>query len=252
VDFGRILPGLLLVLLGVGLFAFWLVLVFISFFSFFFPALHWVFYFALDVLVASLALVGIGVLVMLTGLSGWWSSQAPVPESGWAGGFAWRRAKKDRLRIGERVGELFGLFVSGLVLLFFYENQVQHTGFFTPGFGPTEQALFYGPWFFGAFVSLARVAYGRRNAIRPLDVVQALLTAVAAFWLLSVFPFDFAHLPDLLPKAIRFMFLWVSNDIGALVLVLAGIGSAVSAVYTSVLYLVVRSHLSSGAHAPVY
>jgi hypothetical protein len=241
IDFGRVFPGLLIILVGLCLLALWFVLAVLSFFVYFIPGGHWFFYVALDVGIASLLVMGIGALVALTGVSGWsWRSSEPRSSgTGWVQ----RRVDKDRLRVSERFGELFGIVISLLFLLFFYENQVRNTGFFTSSFGPTEQALFYGSWVFGALVMLARAAYGRRNAMRPLEATQDLLLAFTAFFLLEVFPFSFSHLPDLLPNSIQFMFVWVNNDIGALALTLMGVGSLAAMMYNSVLYVSVRSEL---------
>jgi len=147
------------------------------------------------------------------------------------------------MTIGERAGETFGLFISLLILVFFVENQVRGTGFFTSAFKLPEQVLFYGPWFFGTLVSLARAVYGRRNAIRPLEILQASFWMVAAFWLLSVFPFNFAHFTTLLPNAVQPAFFWATDTVGAIILVLMGIGNLANMVYTSVLYATVRAQL---------
>lgn len=229
---------------GLGLLALWFLLVVLAFFLFFIPVMHWIFYLALDVGIASVILMGCGALIMLSGVSGWgwngWSGEGARP------GMIERRAARDSMKLSERFGEVIGLVISGLVLLFFVENQVLNTGFFTSAFGGTEQFLFYGAWVFGAIVTVIRATYGRRNAVRPLEVLQSIFWTISALWLLSVFPFNFTHLPDLLPSAIHFMFFWVNNQIGALVLLLAAIGGFASALYTSVLYVLVRLELKRG------
>ncbi len=240
VDFGRILPGLVVFLAGAVLLVLWVLLAFFSFFLYFIPELHGGFYFALDVLVASLVLMGSGVLIMITGASGW---RETAVESSRLDGLVERRAEKDRMRIGERLGEVVGVFVSLLILLFFVENQARGTGFFTPAFKLPEQVLFYGPAAFGMLVGLARAVYGRRNAIRPLEIVQAAFLLTAAFWLYSVFPFNFAHFTDLLPGAVRPALFWTTDGVASIVLLLAGIGSLANLVYTSVLYATVRAQL---------
>ena len=254
VDFGRVFPGLMILLIGIGFFALWVVLALVSFFAFFVPPLQGIFTVALGILVASIVLMVAGGLVMMTGISGWGDLGGPWvheerSEGGWFGRVAARRASKDRLRIGERFGELVGVAVTLAVGLFFVYNQLLGTGFFTQAFKAPEELLFYGPWVFGMAVSFSRAAYGRRNALRPVEVVQTLFSAIAAFALLAVFPFNFAHFPDLLPQAVRFMAGWINNDVGALILVLAGIGGLASTAYTSVLYVVVRSQLRHGFFA---
>jgi hypothetical protein len=234
IDFGRLFPGLVILIVGVSLFVLWLLLVFVSFFAFFVPGLGGIFYVALDILVSSIVLMGLGALVMLAGVSGWWHQPTR---------WGWQTQIRDRDRMdpGQRAGEVFGVIVSLLVLLFFVENQVKGTGFFTSRFGPTEQALFYGSALAGMAVSLARAAVGRRNAVRPYDALYGALLVVTALWLLRVFPFDFAHFPDLLPKAIRPALFWLTNPVGAIGLVLAGIGGFASMLYNVVVYAVSRS-----------
>lgn len=232
VDFGRLFPGLVILLIGVGLFVLWLLLVFVSFFAFFVPGLGGIFYVALDVLVASIVLMVLGGLVMLAGVSGWWTRSTVT----------WGRhgsmEDRDRLDPGQRGSEVVGVFISFLILLFFVENQVKGTGFFTSKFGPEEEALFYGSWFVGAAVSLARAAVGRRNPVRPFDALYGALLVVTALVLLSVFPFDFAHFPDLLPKVVRFAVKWVSDPIGKIGLVLIAVGGFASMLYNAVVYAI--------------
>ncbi len=232
IDFGRLFPGVVVLLVGIAFFVLWLLLVFVSFFAFFVPGLEGLFYVALDVLVVSVVLMGCGGLLMLAGVSGWRQM---------GGGAVVAQTEKDRMSPGERAGEVVGLFVSFLVLLFFVENQVRDTGFFTSRFGPTEQALFYGTWLVGAAVGLARAAYGRRNAVRPFDALNGALLAATAYWLFTVFPFDFTHFPDLIPGSVRFLFSWASNEVGYIVIVLAGFGGFVSLLYNTFMYAAVRS-----------
>lgn len=234
IDFGRIFPGLLILLIGVAFFVLWLLLVFVSFFAFFIPGLGGIFYFALDILVASVVLVGVGALIMLAGTSGWWTRSSVT----------WGRhgsaSDRDRMLPGQRGGEVVSVFISFLILLFFIENQAKGTGFFTLRWGTAEQALFYGTWLVGALVSLARAAVGRRNPVRPLDALYGALLAVTALWLLRVFPFDFAHFPDLLPAVVRPAFFWLTNPVGAVLLVLGAIGGFASMLYNAVVYSLSR------------
>jgi hypothetical protein len=239
VDLGIVFPGLVVLLIGIGLFVLWLLLAILSFFLFFAPALRWVFFVGLYVLVASLVLMAGGVLIMVAATSAWRRGD----RHSWLDERSQLRASRDRMSPGARAGELFGLLISVLVLLFFVENQVRGTGFFTSSFGPLEELAFYGSWAVGALVSVVRAAYGRRNAVRPLVILESAVLAVSAFWLLFVFPFDFAHLPDLLPGAIKPAFFWSTDTVGWLVLLLVGVGSIANFLYNSVLYFTVRAEL---------
>lgn len=249
VDFGRVFPGLLIFLIGLGFFAFWIVLVFVSFFAFFVPPLHGIFGFALGILAASVVLMVAGGLLAFSGVSGWGGPEPWRREprgGGWWERVAAKRAARDELAPGERFGQLVSAAFLFLIGLFFVENQVRGTGFFTSAFKAPEEFLFYGPWVVGMALAVAKAAYGRKNALRPADVVDSLFTVVAAFALLATFPFDFSHLPALLPESVRFLFWWVNDQVGALVLLLTGVGSLASVAYTSVLYAVVRSEIRRG------
>jgi hypothetical protein len=189
IDFGRLFPGLVILLVGVAFFVLWLLLVFVSFFAFFIPGLSGIFHIALDILIASLVLMGVGALFMAAGVSGWWRG------TGVTWGSHRSVADRDRLMPGQRAGEVVSVIISTLVLYFFYENQVRGTGFFTSRFGPTEQALFYGTWLVGVGVSLARAAYGRRNPVRPADAFYGLMLAATALTLLGGVPVRLRPLP---------------------------------------------------------
>lgn len=245
IDLRRILPGLVILLVGVALFVFWLLLVFVSFFAFFVPELRGIFYIGLDILVASVVMMVAGGVVIFASTSGWWRE---AEGADWFGGAVATRRDRDSLTPGQRFGELFGVLVSVFIVSFFVENQVRDTGFFTSLFGPVEQSLFYGTWAVGVAVSLARAAYGRRNPVRPLDAAYGLMLAATAVWLFEVFPFDFAHLTDLMPGSVRFLFSWVDDPIGYVILVLTAVGGFVSMLYNSVLFFFVRSrHQYPGA-----
>jgi hypothetical protein len=151
-----------------------------------------------------------------------------------------RALRKDRLNFPERVGECIGVAFIVLMLLFFLENQVQETGFFTSKFGSTESFLFYGSALFGVVEDSARALIGRRNPVRPLEVIGALFWALASYWFLQVFPFDFAHFPDLLPDAIKFLFWWLTNYVARLILLIGVVAGLLEAIYTTWLYVTVR------------
>ncbi len=237
VDFGRIVPGILLFVFAIALLVVLAAVALVSFFFSFDPFWSGVMTAALQLTLVPAVLIAVAVVTMLTGVS-WWGG-------GWLSGIARARARKDRLRISERVGEIVGVVISLIIVAFFYENQVRGVAFFTEAFGPNEQLFFYGPLFTGIVLSIARAVYGRRNGIRPFDSLNMVFLAVSAFWLLSIFPFDFTHLKDLFPSAIQILIGWVTNDIGRLLFFLAGVIASASFVYTLVLYTVVRDQLLS-------
>jgi hypothetical protein len=153
------------------------------------------------------------------------------------------RAKTDRDLVStpQRVIDpLVAILAMALVLSFFAFHQLAQTGFFTQKFGPLEMICFYGPIILTPAAAIIRGVSGHRNTGRPLEALVNLFMASAALWLLVVFPFDFSHFADALPPAIRFMFAWLNNDIGKVVLILQIIIGTTVAFATAITYLVVQ------------
>ncbi len=238
VDFGRVLPGILLFLTGLVLLVILVIVALVSFIFSFIPVLNGVLQASLELMFLPALLMAGGVIVILTGVS-WWSRGW----EGWFSGIARTRAMKDRLNLPERIGEFIGVAVSLIIFLFFYENQLRGAAFFTADFGIAEQFFFYGPLIVGAALWLAIALSGRRNEVRPFTSLNALFMAVAAFRLLSVFPFDFTHFADMFPSSIQFVFGWLTNDIGRLLIAVAGVLSIINFVVTAFLYFAVKGQL---------
>ncbi len=150
------------------------------------------------------------------------------------------KTDKEVLTTSQRWAELISVVVMLLLFGFFAYHQVAKTGFFTAKFGAVEMFCLYGPILLSLAAPVARALNGRRNPARPLEVATDLFLAIAALWLLMVFPFDFSHLADALPAAIRFVLAWVTNDIGKVVLILQVIVGPISAFLTTRKYLSVR------------
>ncbi len=238
VVFGRSFAGLLVFLIGLGLFILWIFLALLSFFFFFIPALHGFFYLTLGILLVSLVFIAAGALTMVLGAK---IPSGPRRVEAWSRGWARRQVRTDQLESSEKVGDLFAAVLMLLILAFFVQNQIRNTGFFTERFGVLEQVLFYGPGLISVLVSLSRAAYGRRNALRPYEAMNFLFVSVASFWLLSIFPFSFNQLDALFPLSVRPFFFWSNNTVGALLILLAGIAGLVSALYKLIVYSIVRA-----------
>ena len=245
-DFGRIFPGLILLFAGLVLLAVLLVVAVLAFFFSFMTGAGAVLSVALELLLIPALLIAAGVVTALTGVA-WWGQGG----EGWFSGMARRRARLDRMRASARGGEVVGAIITIVVFLFLYENQLRGVAFFASDFGSLAQFFFYAPLFTGMALSLARAVYGRRNGLRPFDSVNALFLAAAAFWLLSVFPFDFSHFGDMFPSSIGFVFWWLTNDVGRFLLTLAGLCALVNSVYTAFLYSAVRGELHRMRSSPV-
>jgi len=238
IDFGRILPGLIMLITGLFLLAVLVIVAIVAFLFSFLPGWGAAAGEVLEIMLVPVLLIAAGVIIILTGVS-WWGKGG----EGWLSGIGRARALRDSVDLSSTVGEIIGVAVSAVVFLFLYENQLRGVAFFTSNFGDLAQFFFYAPMFVGMALSLARAIYGHRNAIRPFDAFNALFIAVAAFWLLSVFPFDFTHFRDMFPKSIQFLFGWLNNDIGRVLFAIVGIASLINFVYTSFLYSAVRGQL---------
>ena len=61
------------------------------------------------------------------------------------------------------------------------------------------------------------------------------MAAIVRVW--EVFPFDFTHFADALPSGIRFMFAWLSNDIGRIPFIIQAVVCPIVALVTGIVYL---------------
>lgn len=140
-------------------------------------------------------------------------------------------SEKTVLTIPDRIGEIVGIFITLLFAAFFLYHQTRNTGFMTSEFGTTATILLYGSFASTIMASGARAIIGRRDTSRPFELASNLFVAFAALWFLSAFPFNFAHLADALPSFMRFIFSWISNEIGWVIILLTAlvsIGVAIS------------------------
>ncbi len=147
------------------------------------------------------------------------------------------KTDKEILNTAQRFGEGISIVVMLLLPAFFAYHQIANTGFFTAKFGALEMLCMYGPMFVSLTAPAVRALYGRRNTARPFEIAANVFMAIAALWLLTVFPFNFAHLADALPVAIRFILSWVTNDIGKVFLILQLIIGVIVAFFTTWQYL---------------
>lgn len=120
---------------------------------------------------------------------------------------------------------------------FFAYHQWANTGFLTPKFGPFEMLCLYGPIVVALVAPAVRAWSGRRDPARPWDVVMKLSLAAGSLWLLTVFPFDFSHLADILPGPIRFLISWITDDIGRIIMVVQVVLGLITAITTTARYV---------------
>jgi hypothetical protein len=174
----------------------------------------------------------------------------PEETKSWLARHAEAEAKKDIVPYSERVGNIVGVGVGLLVVLYFVAHQMWSTGFFTSKFGTLEMLLFYVSLMFGIVSTALKGLFGRKNFARLFDVFGSVLFAITLVWLFVVFPFDFAYFADVLPSFLRFLVQWIFNDIARVLMVLGMIAAPVMAIYTAMLYMLVRRELSTSTQKP--
>jgi hypothetical protein len=148
-----------------------------------------------------------------------------------------RRESKEILSGWQRFGELVSAFVVLLILAFYLYHQFKNTGFFTPSFGGWAMFAFYGSIVLSLLPPISRAVIGRRNPVRPLEAGCNIFFAIALLYLLSVFPFNFAHFAVALPVAVRFLLSWITNGIAKAFMVLGIVAVLISAIVNIVKYL---------------
>ncbi len=163
-----------------------------------------------------------------------------------------RTPDKDVVSLASRVAEpIFSIIFMGLVLGFFVYHQVAQTGFFTEKFGPFEMLCVYVPIILSPTAAIVRSVTGRRNVSRPFEVVVDICMALAALWLLLVFPFDFTHFADALPVGLQFTLAWVNDFFGRIALMLeVAIGTIAALAYLGT-FLMVSWRTHNGSSTPL-
>jgi hypothetical protein len=157
------------------------------------------------------------------------------------------RLDRELVSTPQRVAEpIFSVITVTLLCGFFAAHQLSNTGFFTEQFGPAEMLCLYGPILLTFTAPFMRALTGRRNPGRPLEAVASVCAALAALWLLHVFPFDFTHFADVFPGQMQFMFAWVSDGIGKIILALQVVIGLISALALMVAFVLHSLRASFG------
>ncbi|HUI87352.1 MAG TPA: hypothetical protein VLX61_01380 [Anaerolineales bacterium] len=151
----------------------------------------------------------------------------------------------ETLTVAQRGAELLVVVAMVLLFSFFADHQLTHTGFLSTKFGVVEMFCLYGPIPVSLVAPLVKVFTGRRNPARPFEAATNLSLAIGSFWLRIVFPFNFAHLADVLPGALRFAISWITNDIGKILLMLPVIVGPIVALLVTLKYFSIRRQTSA-------
>jgi hypothetical protein len=87
----------------------------------------------------------------------------------------------------------------------------------------------------------AKLLTDRKGTLAMVELLGALLTGVATLCLFVVFPFNFAHLGDVLPSLLQPLLRWVTNDIGRILYAVAVFGSVIAIIVDSAKILTARN-----------
>jgi hypothetical protein len=159
-----------------------------------------------------------------------------------------RKGNENRMSPARRWSGLYTVGLMLLLLVFFVYHQWTRSGFFTSSFGYAEMVALYFPILFSMLAPIVRAIQGRDEIARQVDVVSDICLVLGSLWLLIRFPFDFAHLADVLPSAIQFALAWLNDSIGRIILILQIIIAFISALSGIVTNLRERSRSASSTN----
>ena len=155
-----------------------------------------------------------------------------------------KEAAKDKVSPTENVGQIVGVAVAVVIIVFFAIHQTRPTGFFTDEFGTAAAVLLYAMLVFGMVPQLLRFLFGRKNLARPFDAASLVLFFVGGLYFLVVFPFDFSHFAEPLPRALEPILDWISATFAKWILGIGVVASPFFSVYTFFLHIAVKKRLS--------
>jgi hypothetical protein len=142
-------------------------------------------------------------------------------------------------------GRIIGWTISVILTLcafgFYYAHQTWSTGFFTTGFSSGLAILLYVSVLYLIVNATAKLVTGRQSTLALIELVGALLTGIATVCLFVVFPFNFAHVGDVLPNQLQFLLSWVTNDIGRILYGVAVLGSVIAILVDSAKLMTARN-----------
>jgi len=133
-----------------------------------------------------------------------------------------QQEKKDTsmLTPAQRRAGLYTVFLMLVLLGYFLYLQVSDSGFFTEAFKLPEMLALYMPILVSMVPPIQRFIQGRRDSGIAMEAVTDFSLAIGSLVLFIVFPFNFSHLADPLPANMQFLFSWINNTVGKVVLLL--------------------------------
>jgi hypothetical protein len=128
-----------------------------------------------------------------------------------------------------RVSEVVATtFFTALVFGFYMAHYALSTGFFTSNFTPLLAAIFYTSVLWTIVNVSFKAVTPRKDIVALAEFVGSVLFAVTASWFFVAFPLNFAHVADVVPGSFQFLFTWLTNDIGRILVALIFIASIIA------------------------
>jgi hypothetical protein len=128
-----------------------------------------------------------------------------------------------------RVSEVVATtFFTALVFGFYVAHYVMSTGFFTSSFTPLLAAIFYTSVLWTIVNMSFKAVTPRKDVVALAEFVGSVLFAVTAAWFFVAFPLNFAHVADVVPGSLQFMFTWLTNGIGRILVALVFVASIIA------------------------
>ncbi len=155
-----------------------------------------------------------------------------------------KEAKGDVLSFPDRIGQIAAVALNLVAIAFVVIHHTRPTGFFTDEFGTLAAVLLYAVLIVVMVPLFVRLIVGRKNLARLFEMGTNVVFFVAMLYLLVVFPFDFSHFAEPLPRWLEFLLEWVPALLAKWVLAIGIIVSAVVPMYTYLVYRGVKSRLS--------
>lgn len=119
-------------------------------------------------------------------------------------------------------------FFTALVFGFYMAHYAWSTGFFTSDFTPFLATLFFASVLYVIVNSYAKAVTPRKDVLALVELVGVVLFVTVAAWIFTAFPFNFAHVADVVPAPFQFLLIWLTNDIGRIIVALVLLAAVIT------------------------
>ena len=152
----------------------------------------------------------------------------------------YKRGKIEALKSiprSDRIVSILLFAISWSMILYFILLKQSNSEFFTYKFGVIDSIMLFGFWIMWFITAGLEGVLGKRFISRLFDVFGGILFAtISSLWLFIRFPFNFEFFTTELPASFQFIFNWVTNDVGRVLLLLSFILHLIAMVISPIAY----------------